>query len=298
MDNSNPLKQPINQAVANPLAQYYRKPGTYIALPSGGRFYKQPPKLSDTNELAVYPMTAKDELALKNPDALLNGEALKQVIASVCPDITDVSEIPAPDIDAILVAMRMTSYGDDMEIDVKHGCEESNDNSQRVTVGLGSVLSTSQVIPTTLGTVNLASGVVVQLRPYTLEAQSRLLRVQFSTMRSLQGAEANEKSTIEQKADIANKGYDQLVALSQNILAQSIISVTLPNGGVEVTNFAHIYDWVKNLDRASNERLDEEIKAFSKFGITRTLEVTCDHCKNKFTTDMLFDPTSFFNVGS
>jgi len=148
-----------------------------------------------------------------------------------------------------------------------------------------------------LGTVTLANGVVVQLRPYTLEAQSRLLRVQFNTMRQLQGAEANENSTIEQKADIANKGYDQLVVLSQDILAQSIISVTLPDG-VEVTNFAHIHEWVKNLDRASNERLDEEIKAFAKFGITRTLEVECDHCKTKFTTDMLFDPTSFFNVGS
>jgi hypothetical protein len=297
MDNSNPLKQPIKQPATNPLAQYYRKPGTYIELPSGGRFYKLAPKLSDTNELAVYPMTAKDELALKNPDALLNGEALKQVIGSVCPDIRDVSEIPAPDIDAILVAMRMTSYGDDMEIDVNHGCEESDGKSQRVTVGLGSVLSTLKIIPESLGTVTLANGVVVQLRPYTLEAQSRLLRVQFNTMRQLQGAEANENSTIEQKADIANRGYDQLVVLSQDILAQSIISVTLPDG-VEVTNFTHIHEWVKNLDRASNERLDEEIKAFAKFGITRTLEVECDHCKTKFTTDMLFDPTSFFNVGS
>ncbi len=297
MDNSNPLKQPIKQPVANPLAQYYRKPGTYIELPSGGRYYKVAPKMSDTGELAVYPMTAKDELALKNPDSLLNGEALKQVIASVCPDITDVSEIPAPDIDAILVAMRMTSYGDDMELDVTHGCEESDGKSQRVTVGLGSVLSTSRAIPETLGTVTLANGVVVQLKPYTLEAQSRLLRVQFNTMRQLQGAEANENSTIEQKADIANRGYDQLVALSQDILAASITVVRLPDG-VEVTNFNHIYEWVKNLDRASNERLDEEIKAFGKYGITRTLEVTCDHCKNKFTTDMLFDPTSFFNVGS
>ena len=297
MDNSNPLKKPIIAPAANPLAQYYRKPGTYIELPSGGRFYSITPKLSDTNELAVYPMTAKDELALKNPDALLNGEALKQVIASVCPDIKDVSEIPAPDIDAILVAMRLTSYGDDMELDVSHGCEESEGKSQRVTVGLGSVLSTTKVIPESLGTVTLANGVIVQLKPYTLEAQSRLLRVQFNTMRQLQGAEANENSTIEQKADIANRGYDQLVALSQDILAASITSVTLPDG-VEVINSNHIHDWIKNLDRASNERLDAEIKGFGKFGITRTLEVTCDHCNNKFTTDMLFDPTSFFNVGS
>jgi hypothetical protein len=296
MDNQNPLKKPVVSTV-NPLAQYYRRPGTYIELPSQGRFYKQTPGFSDTGELAVYPMTAKDELALKNPDALLNGEALKQVIASVCPDIKNVNEIPAPDIDAILVAMRMSSYGDDMELEVNHRCEESNGKSQRVTVGLGNVLATLKTIPEDVGTVMLASGIKVILKPYSLEAQGKLLRIQFTTMRHLQAAENNENITIDQKADIATKGYEALIALSQEIMAQCIISVTLPDG-TEVTEYAHIYEWVKNLDRASNERLDAELKRFGEYGITRTLEVTCDYCNSKFSTDMLFDPTSFFGAGS
>jgi hypothetical protein len=296
MDNSNPLKKPITQPAPNPLAQYYRKPGTYIDLPSGARFYSNPPKLSDTGELAVYPMTAKDELALKNPDALLNGEALKQVIASVCPDIKNVDEIPAPDIDTILVAMRMTSYGDDMELDVAHGCVASEGKSQRVTVGLGSVLSTSKKIPEELGIVTLTSGVTVHIKPYTLLAQSKLLRAQFTTMRHLQAAEAAEKD-IDVRAAIADAGYKQLTDLSQEIMAESIESVTLPDG-TSVTNKTHILDWVRNLDRASYERLDQELKEFAKFGVSRMLEVKCDHCGEKFTSDMLFDPTSFFSVGS
>lgn len=297
MDNSNPLKKPINAPAPNPLAGYYRRPGTYLGLPSKGKFYSMPPKMSDTNELAVYPMTAKDELALKNPDALLNGEALKQVIGSVCPDIPNVNEIPAPDIDAILVAMRMTSYGDDMSLNVNHNCVESEGKSQHVTVGLGGVLATLKEIPDDVGKVTLASGVNVVLKPYTLESQSKLLRIQFTTMRQLQAAEANEKITIDEKANIANQGYDQLVSLSQEILSKSIISVTLPDG-TEVTNSAHIYDWVKNLDRAANSRLDEELKRFGDYGITRTLKVKCEHCGEDFTSDMLFDPTSFFANGS
>jgi len=297
MDNTNPLNKPIKQVAANPLAQYYRKPGTYIGLPSKGRFYKNTPKMSDTNELAIYPMTAKDELILKNPDALLNGEALKQVIASVCPDIVDVNEIPAPDIDAILVAMRMASYGDDMELDVAHNCAASEKRSQHITVGLGSILSTLREVPDDLGSVNLSNGVVVALKPYTLAAQSKLLRIQFNTMRQMQAAESQEDMSLEQKAEIANIGYSQLVTLSQEILAASIISVTLPDG-VLVTNLAHITEWIKNLDRASNEKLDTEIKRFGEYGITRTLQVTCDYCQEVFKTDMLFDPTSFFGVGS
>lgn len=297
MDNMNPLTQPIKVPQANPLAQFYRRPGTYVDLPSKGRYYKVAPKLSDTGELAVYPMTAKDELLLKNPDALLNGEALKQVIASVCPDISNVNEIPAPDIDVILVAMRMTSYGDDMSIDVRHGCEASEGRGQHVTIGLGGVLGTSRTIPNDLGKVTLSSGVQVHLKPYTLEAQSKLLRVQFITMRQLQAAEADEKATVDQKAAIANKGYNELVLLSQEMLSQSIVNVVLPDGS-EVTNQAHIVEWVKNLDRASNERLDQELKRFAEYGITRTVSIKCDHCGEDFTSDMLFDPTSFFDNGS
>jgi len=297
MDKENPLKKPVSQANANPLANFYRRPGTYVSLPSKGRYYRSAIKLSDNGELAVYPMTAKDELALKNPDALLNGEALKQVLASVVPDISNVNEIPAPDIDMILVAMRMASYGDDLDLNVNHNCEASEGKSQSVTVGLGSILGTMKEIPDGSGEVVLSNGVKVLLRPYSLENQSKLLRVQFTTMRQLQAMEANEKNTIDQKADVANKGYDMLTNLSQEILAGSIIAVVLPDG-TEVTNYGHIYDWVKNLDRASADRLDQEMKLFADYGITRTLEMTCDYCKEKYTTDMLFDPTSFFGAGS
>jgi len=294
MDNQNPLKKPL---VPNPLSQFYRRPGNYIELPSGGRFYKNPPKLSENNELAVYPMTAKDEMVLKNPDSLLNGEALRYVLSSVAPDIKDVNEMPAPDIDAVLVSMRMASYGDDMRLEVTHRCAASNGKTQSITVSLGGILSTLKPISEEIGKVTLSNGIKVELKPYTLEAQSRLLRQQFVTMRQLQALEAKENSTVDQKADVANKGYAALVDLSQETLAQSIMLVTLPDG-TQVTNYAHIYDWVKNLDRASNERLDQELKKFGTFGITREVTVKCDYCSEEYKSDMLFDPTNFFVNGS
>ena len=70
--------------MTNPLIQAYRKPNMYVTLPSGGRFYKDKPKLSADNELAVYAMTARDELITKTPDALFNGEATVSLIKSCC----------------------------------------------------------------------------------------------------------------------------------------------------------------------------------------------------------------------
>lgn len=293
MDNQNPLKQAAN----NPLYQFYRKPGTYINLPSGGRFYKKAPKLTDSQELAVYPMTARDELILKNPDALYNGEAVRQVLTSVLPDIADVNEMPAADVDMALVAMRMASYGDDLSLDVAHGCTESKNRTQRITVGLGSIVSSMRPIDPATGKVILSSGLEVHLRPYNLQDQARLLKAQFNSMRSMQVVEANKNLTVEERTAAATREYDVIVMLSQDLLFGCVEKVVLPTG-TEVTDRKYISEWLKNLDRASIKRLEDEIKKFQEFGIIREVDVKCDYCGEHYKSDMLFDPTSFFIEGS
>ena len=75
-------------APANPLKKYYRQPKQYIKLPSGYKYYPADSiEVSESGEIAVYPMTAKDELLFKTPDALLNGEATVSVIQSCVPAI-------------------------------------------------------------------------------------------------------------------------------------------------------------------------------------------------------------------
>jgi hypothetical protein len=44
---------------------------------------------------------------------------------------------------------------------------------------------------------------------------------------------------------------------------------------------------IENL-RRENVALDEELKQFNEFGITRTLKVKCEYCSEDFTSDMLF----------
>ena len=60
----------------NPLGKYYRQPQIYIKLPSGGRYYpKEVYTPTETGEIPILPMTAKDEMAFKTPDAMINGQA-------------------------------------------------------------------------------------------------------------------------------------------------------------------------------------------------------------------------------
>ena len=82
----------------NPLKQFYRTPKVYVQLPSRGRFNKVNSEAM-TGEVPVYAMTSKDELLMKNPDALLNGDAVVGVIKSCVPSITDTKNLPVCDVD-------------------------------------------------------------------------------------------------------------------------------------------------------------------------------------------------------
>jgi hypothetical protein len=59
-------------------------------------------------------MTAKDELAFKTPDALLNGQAMVDVIQSCFPNIKNAWVAPMVDLDTIMIAIRLATYGEKM----------------------------------------------------------------------------------------------------------------------------------------------------------------------------------------
>jgi hypothetical protein len=113
----------------NPLTQYFRQPAIHIRLPSQGKFYPQGTLAMPPNgELPVLPMTSVDEITYRTPDALFNGSATVSVIQSCIPAIRDPWNMPSTDMDAVLVAIRIASYGHGMDISTTcPACEEAED---------------------------------------------------------------------------------------------------------------------------------------------------------------------------
>ena len=117
MENKMTESQPGQNV--NPLKKYYRQPKQFIKLPSGYKYYPDGAiEVSESGEVAVYPMTAKDELIFKTPDALLNGEATVTVIQSCVPAIKNAWHMPSIDVDATLIAIRMATYGTKMSVPI------------------------------------------------------------------------------------------------------------------------------------------------------------------------------------
>ena len=101
----------------NPLRKYFRQPAIYIRLPSQGQWYEPNSLVMPANrELPVLPMTANDEITSRTPDALFNGSAVIDIIASCMPSIRNPWSVPSTDINAILAGIRIASYGHSMTI--------------------------------------------------------------------------------------------------------------------------------------------------------------------------------------
>jgi hypothetical protein len=100
----------------NPLRQFFRQPAIYLKLPSAGQYWPAASlDLPANGELPIYPMTAIDEITYRTPDALYNGQAVVNVIQSCIPVIHDAWQLPVVDLNAVLVAIRIASYGHKME---------------------------------------------------------------------------------------------------------------------------------------------------------------------------------------
>ena len=99
------------------LAQFYRQPEIYITLP-GSQFYPEDVlEITASGEIPIFPMTAKDDIIIKTPDALISGEAVVNVISSCVPAIKDPWKMPASDVDFVLIAIRIASFGNEMLLD-------------------------------------------------------------------------------------------------------------------------------------------------------------------------------------
>ena len=227
---------------ANPLSSFMRQPKIYITLPSRGRFWsKGSIEIPENGELAVYSMTAKDELTFKTPDALLNGQAVVDVIQSCIPNIKDAWKTPNIDLDLILIAIRIATYGEMMEIrhtvDLRLLLDKlSNSNWEEA--------------------VELDDGLTCFVRPLTYKHLTLTGMKAFETQRLMQAVNDDEISD-EKKMEIFNQSFNKMTDITMNLIADSIASIQTPEALVTEPTF--IREYLKNADKSVFQTIQNHI---------------------------------------
>lgn len=273
----------------NPLSQYFRQFKLYLKLPSGTAYYKPGAiNFTDNGEIGIMPMTGKDELILKNPDALLNGEAIVEVIRSCVPAVSDPKILLTNDIDALITAIRFATYDDKLETQIVcPSCKHENLFKLDLQYALGnmSYLESEYV-------VNLDSGLSVFVKPYGFPELIKGLHAQFEQGKITRAIES-ESITDEQRFKLFSSAYKELSVVTYSLMVNSIVKVVDESNSIDVSDVGFIKEFLQNIDKKSVDKISDQIKKINEIGIRRIFLAKCEKCNHEWENEIDFNPVNF-----
>ena len=276
---------------ANPLSQYFRQPAIFVRLPSAGRFYPRGTLEATANsEYGVMPMTTMDEITYRTPDALFNGQAVVSVIQSCVPNIRDAWAMPSIDVDSLLIAIRIATYGHEMDISTQ--CPECSTEAD-YGVDLRRVLDS--ITPSGYDQAFEVNGLEVTLKPLNYRQINDNSMAQFEDQKSLQALQ-NSDVPDDAKLQRLNEVLRKITAVTTKALTQSIAQVRTPE--TTVVDPKHIEEWLSNCDRATFNIIRDEIIRAKQQGEIQPLEITCGNCSHKYQQAYTLDMSNFFGDAS
>ena len=274
----------------NPLQKYFRQPSIYVKLPSEGKFY--PPgtlEMPVNGEIPVYPMTAMDEIVNRTPDALFNGSAVAEIFKSCIPNIKDPWAIPQTDVDMLLTAVRIASYGHEMEMTVTcPHCNESQDYALDLRVVIDQYQSPDYSKPAQI------SDLEIFFKPMSYHDLNETAKAQFEQQKVMQMTQANADIPDEDKMTALGQALTNVTKLTMGAIAHSIAMVHV--NGEPVDNPEHIKEFMDNCDTKIFNRIRDHLSTLREGTELKPLSIKCsnEECGKEYQQPFTLDMSNFF----
>lgn len=272
-----------------------RQPKIYIRLPSNGEYWPEGSLLpSDTGDFPVFSMTAKDELMLKIPDAIMSGQAVVDVIQHCMPNIKNAWMIPSIDLDVILIAIRLATYGEKMTTPITFG----EDLEMEYSVDLRSVMDQlmNQIHWDPIVLIN--DELTVYVRPMNYKQISETAVKTFETQKIVQIANDDSISDSDKIAAF-KESFTKLTDVTIGVVEKSIFKVDSSQGSTDNPRF--IKEFIENADKEIFNLIQAHIDTLKQHNSLKPITVTVTpEMKEKGisgeTVDvpLVFDPATFF----
>ena len=283
-----------NQFQQNPLAMFMRQPKIFIRLPSNGEFWPTGSlETSNTGDYAVYSMTAQDEMLLKIPDALMNGQAVVEVIQHCIPSIKNAWDVPIIDLDVILIAIRLATYGENMTTPITVGEIEMNYVVDLRTV-MDNLLNQINWDPI----VSINDDLTVFVRPINYKQMSYTALQSFETQKIIQMAN-NDQISDEDKISLFKESFTKLTNVTIGMVAESIFKIDSSQGSTDNPEF--IQEFINNADKSVFNKIQNHLEKLKEQNSIKPVivNVTDEMRQNGITGDtieipMTFDASTFF----
>ena len=277
---------------ANPLKQFFRQPAIYLQLPSGGNFWPEGSlELTPNKELPVFPMTAIDEITYRTPDALFNGQAVVNVIQSCLPNVKNAWVIPGVDLNAILIAIRIASYGHEMELNTRcPSCETESDFTVDLRMVLDQLKEPDYQSPIVQGDLEIA------ICPIDYKQQNQINLKQYEQQRVIQRVQLDDTLKDDEKISQLNSALHKITELTIETLTYSIASIRTP--GTLVTEPEYIREFLANCDRRLYQEIRDRVVELRTSSEVKPFEIQCPNCGHRHNQTLTMDQAAFFGVAS
>lgn len=269
----------------NPLQKFFRQPKVYLSLPSKGLYYETGALQGDYNNVPIFAMSGMDEIIMKTPDALFTGEGTVKVIESCCPYIKNAKQMPSIDLDAILIAIRIATFG--AKMNVSKTCNKCGTENE-YEIELNNFLDYFNSIKFT-NTVPIFENLIIKIRPLQYEEMSYFSIENFKLQKTL--SQVNDLKDEERQRQI-----DQIYANLSELQLQLFLTVieNVQVDGQMVAEKSHIEEWLRNTDRESYKLIKEKLEQNKEVWDMPPQKVSCANCGTENTVTVTMDQSSFF----
>lgn len=273
---------------------FMRQPKIYIRLPSNGEYWPEKSFVpSETGEYPVFSMTAQDEMLLKIPDALMSGQAVVDVIQHCMPNIKNAWDTPTIDLDVILIAIRLATYGETMRTPIKIGEIE-----MEYVVDLRTVMDSLQSRIQWVPYIPVSDELTLFVRPVNYKQLSQAALQAFETQKIIQMSN-NDNMSEEDKIKLFKESFSKLTELTIGTISASIYQIDSSNGSTD--NPAFIKEFIDNVDRVIFDKIQKHLETLKDNNSVKpvVVPVSEEMRANGITSDTIeipltFDVSNFF----
>ena len=290
--STEPHATPAPAVKVNPLSRLFRTPAIYIELPSKGKYYPEGAlDMPENGELPVYPLTNKDEIILRTPDALINGQGVVDVLQSCVPNIKNAWLMPTVDVDACLIALRIASYGHSMDFDqICPHCNAEHTYAMDLRETMGSLHCPD------FDNVEQFDVMSVKFQPQNYTQANRMSRVGYELQKTAQAIDELPDGD-DQRAAVTMQ-LDKVTGLGSEVMAKCTEYIELVETGERISDPEFLKEFYNKIDAKTFTKIQNALASVTDVANLKPSKVACQSCQGELTINEMFDYAGFFGLGS
>lgn len=280
---------------ANPLSKHFRQAAIYIKFPSNGRYWEPGSlEMPENDEVPVFPMTSKDEITLRTPDALINGQGVVDVIHSCIPAVKNAWKMPSVDVDTALISMRIASYGHMM--DFESSCPKCGEEH---TYGLDLRNMLAAIKCPDYETLMDLQSIQIKFRPQSYFQTTQINQANFELQRyeKLINELGDNDDTLDERSKLITQQVKRLTELSIEVLVNATDYIIDVETQSKIDRRDFIKEFYSNIDSRVINEINDWLGELVKESNAKPQKVNCGSCGEEIELTLLFDYANFFVVG-